>query len=34
MKAIVFHETGGLEVLRYEEVPVPRCPPDGIVIDA
>jgi NADPH2:quinone reductase len=33
MKAAVYYENGGPEVLRYEEVPDPSCPPDGVVID-
>ncbi len=33
MKAAVYYENGGPEVLRYEEVPDPRCPPDGVVIE-
>jgi len=33
MKAAVYYETGGPEVFRYEEVPDPQCPPDGVVID-
>jgi NADPH:quinone reductase len=33
MKASVYYENGGPEVLRYEEVPDPSCPPDGVVID-
>jgi NADPH2:quinone reductase len=33
MKAAVYYETGGPEVLRYEEVPDPVCPPRGVVID-
>jgi NADPH2:quinone reductase len=33
MKAAVYYENGGPDVLRYEEVPDPTCPPDGIVID-
>jgi NADPH2:quinone reductase len=33
MKAAVYYENGGPEVLRYEEVPDPACPPDGVVID-
>jgi NADPH2:quinone reductase len=34
MKAAVYYENGGPEVLRYEEVPDPTCPPEGVVIDA
>lgn len=33
MKAAVYYETGGPEVFRYEDVPDPVCPPDGVVID-
>jgi NADPH2:quinone reductase len=33
MKAAVYYENGGPEVLRYQEVPDPACPPDGVVID-
>ncbi|HTO52434.1 MAG TPA: zinc-binding dehydrogenase [Myxococcota bacterium] len=33
MKAAVYYENGGPEVLRYEEVPDPVCPPNGVVID-
>ncbi|HWL87966.1 MAG TPA: zinc-binding dehydrogenase [Polyangiaceae bacterium] len=33
MRAAVYYENGGPEVLRYEEVPDPVCPPDGVVID-
>ena len=33
MKAAVYYETGAPEVLRYEEVPDPSCPPNGVVID-
>ena len=33
MKAAVFYENGGPEVLKYEDVPDPACPPDGVVID-
>ncbi|WP_394823574.1 zinc-binding alcohol dehydrogenase family protein [Pendulispora albinea] len=33
MKASVYYENGGPEVFRYEDVPDPACPPDGIVID-
>jgi NADPH2:quinone reductase len=33
MKAAVYYENGGPEVLKYEEVPDPVCPPDGVVID-
>src|SRR3954466_4224356 len=33
MKAAVYYENGGPEVLKYEEVPSPACPADGVVID-
>jgi NADPH2:quinone reductase len=33
MKAAVYYENGGPEVLKYEEVPDPTCPPDGVVIE-
>jgi NADPH2:quinone reductase len=33
MKAAVYYENGGPEVLRYEDVPDPVCPPNGVVID-
>jgi NADPH2:quinone reductase len=33
MKAAVYYENGGPEVLRYEDVPDPACPPDGVVVD-
>jgi NADPH2:quinone reductase len=33
MKAAVYYETGGPEVLRYEDVPDPVCAPNGVVID-
>jgi NADPH2:quinone reductase len=33
MKAAVYYENGGPEVLRYEEVAAPACPPDGVLID-
>jgi NADPH2:quinone reductase len=32
MKAIVYYENGGPEVLRYEDVADPPCPPDGVVV--
>ena len=32
MKAAVYYENGGPEVLRYEDVPDPICNPDGVVI--
>jgi NADPH2:quinone reductase len=33
MKAAVFYETGGPEVLRYEDVPEPTLRPGGLLID-
>jgi NADPH2:quinone reductase len=33
MKAAVYYENGGPEVLRYEDVPDPTCAPDGVVVD-
>jgi NADPH:quinone reductase len=33
MKAAVYYENGGPQVLRYEDVPDPKCPPDGVVVD-
>jgi NADPH2:quinone reductase len=33
MKAAVYYETGPPSVFRYEEVPDPSCPADGVVID-
>jgi NADPH2:quinone reductase len=33
MKAAVYYENGGPEVLRYEDVADPNCPPNGVVID-
>ncbi len=32
MKAAVYYENGGPEVLKYEEVPDPTCHPKGVVI--
>lgn len=32
MKAAVYYENGGPEVLRYEDVPDPQCHPKGVVI--
>jgi len=32
MKAVVFHEHGGLDVLRYEEVPEPAIGPDEVLL--
>ncbi len=32
MKAAVYYENGGPEVLKYEDVPDPRCHPKGVVI--
>lgn len=33
MKAVVFHDHGGLEVLRYEEVPDPAVGPDEVLLE-
>jgi NADPH2:quinone reductase len=33
MKAAVYYENGGPEVLKYEDVADPVCPPDGVVVD-
>jgi NADPH:quinone reductase len=33
MKAAVYYQTGGPEVFRYEEVPDPQCPPDGVLVE-
>jgi len=33
MKAAVYYENGGPEVLRYEDVPDPECGPQDVVID-
>ena len=33
MNAAVYYENGGPEVLRYEDVPDPACPPNGVVVD-
>jgi NADPH2:quinone reductase len=32
MKAAVYYENGGPEVLRYEDVPDPVCAPDGVLV--
>ncbi|HMP61875.1 MAG TPA: zinc-binding alcohol dehydrogenase family protein [Phenylobacterium sp.] len=32
MKAAVYYETGGPEVLKYEETPAPACHPKGVII--
>src|SRR6202453_5521234 len=32
MKAAVYYQNGGPEVLKYEDVPDPTCHPKGIVI--
>ena len=32
MKAAVYYHTGPPDVLRYEEVPDPKCAPDGVVV--
>jgi NADPH2:quinone reductase len=34
MKAAVIHGNGSPEVLRYQEVPEPECPPGFVVVDA
>ena len=33
MKAAVYYENGGPEVLRYEDVAEPACPDDGVLVD-
>jgi NADPH2:quinone reductase len=33
MKAAVYYKTGPPDVLRYEDVPDPKCAPDGVVIE-
>jgi len=33
VKAAVYHQTGAPDVFRYEEVPEPECPPNGVVIE-
>jgi NADPH2:quinone reductase len=33
MKAAVYYENGGPEVLRYEDVPDPACAPRGVVLE-
>jgi len=33
MKAAVYYENGGPEVLKYEDVPDPQCHPKGVVIE-
>ena len=33
MKAAVYYENGSPEVFRYEDVPDPECPEDGVVVD-
>jgi NADPH2:quinone reductase len=33
MRAAVYYETGGPEVLRYEEVPDPVCRPSGVIVE-
>jgi NADPH2:quinone reductase len=33
MKAAVYYQTGPPDVLRYEDVPDPKCAPDGVVIE-
>lgn len=32
MKAAVYYENGGPEVLKYEEIPDPQCHPKGVII--
>src|SRR5258705_4728938 len=32
MKVAPYYESGGPEVLRYEDVPAPTCAPNGVVI--
>ena len=32
MKAAVYYRTGPPDVLRYEDAPDPKCPPDGVVV--
>ena len=32
MKAAVYYKTGTPDVLQYEEVPDPKCAPDGVLI--
>ncbi len=32
MKAAVYYQNGGPDVFRYEDVPDPACPPNGVVI--
>ena len=32
MKAAVYYENGGPEVLKYEDIPDPQCHPKGVVI--
>ncbi|MFQ5795768.1 MAG: zinc-binding dehydrogenase [Candidatus Bipolaricaulia bacterium] len=33
MKAVTFHEHGGVEVLRYEEVPEPEIGPEDVLVE-
>jgi NADPH2:quinone reductase len=33
MKAAVYYQNGAPDVLRYEDVPDPVCPPNGVVVD-
>jgi NADPH2:quinone reductase len=33
MKAAVYYETGAPDVLKYEDVPDPACPPNGVLVD-
>ena len=32
MKAAVYYENGGPEVLRYEDVPDPQCADNGLIV--
>ncbi|PIP00600.1 NADP-dependent oxidoreductase [Pleomorphomonas carboxyditropha] len=32
MKAVIYHQPGGADVLRYVDMPDPACPPDGVLI--
>ena len=33
MRAAVYYENGGPEVLKYEEVPDPVCADDGVLVE-
>jgi NADPH2:quinone reductase len=33
MKAAVYYQTGAPDVFRYEDVPDPQCPPEGVLIE-